>query len=211
LTTTEATMRLARDERRDLADLLVTLRPEQWDAPTLCTQWRVRDLVAHVYSYEELSLTRVAARMVRTRFNTDRANAIGVNALTAWSNADLLAYARDHIQPRGLTALMGGKIALTDGMIHQQDIRRPLRLPRDIPAARLTAALDTARTAPTLAATKRIRGLTLKATDHDWSTGDGPLIEGPGEALLMAIAGRDGITLGLTGPGVSILAGRIAR
>jgi uncharacterized protein (TIGR03083 family) len=211
LTTTEATMRLARDERRDLADLLVTLRPEQWDAPTLCTQWRVRDLVAHVYSYEELSLTRVAARMVRTRFNTDRANAIGVNALTAWSNADLLAYARDHIQPRGLTALMGGKIALTDGMIHQQDIRRPLRLPRDIPAARLTAALDTARTAPTLAATKRIRGLTLKATDLDWTTGDGPLIEGPGEALLMAIAGRDGITLGLTGPGVSILAGRIAR
>jgi uncharacterized protein (TIGR03083 family) len=211
MTSTETTMSLARDERRDFADFLVALTPEQWDAPTLCTRWRVRDVVAHVYSYEELSLARVAARMVRTRFNTDRANAIGVNALIASSNAELLAYARDHIQPRGLTAMMGGKIALTDGMIHQQDIHRPLGLARDIPAARLVAALDTARTAPTLAAAKRIRGLTLTATDLDWTTGNGPTVEGPSEALLMAIAGRDGITPELSGPGVSILAERIAH
>ncbi|MDT7575754.1 MAG: hypothetical protein QOH17_2087 [Pseudonocardiales bacterium] len=209
MTSTETTISLARDERRDLADFLAKLTPEQWDAPTLCTRWRVHDVVAHVYSYEELSLARVTARMVRTGFNNDRANAIGVTALTALSNAELLAYARDHIQPRGLTAMMGGKIALTDGMIHQQDIRRPLGQPRDIPTARLAAALDTARTAPTLAATKRIRGLTLKATDLDWTTGDGPIVEGPGEALLMAITGRKGITPELSGPGLSILAARI--
>jgi uncharacterized protein (TIGR03083 family) len=47
---------LARDERRDLAELLASLTSEQWDAPTLCERWRVRDLVAHVDSYEELSL-----------------------------------------------------------------------------------------------------------------------------------------------------------
>jgi uncharacterized protein (TIGR03083 family) len=211
MTTPETTMSLARDERRDLADLLATLTPRQWDAPTLCTRWCVRDVVAHIYSYEELSLAGVAVRMARSRFNTDRANAIGVAALAATSNAELLTYARDHIQPRGLTAMMGGKIALTDGMIHHQDIRRPLRLPRDIPAARLVAALDTARTAPTLAAAKRIRGLTLTATDLDWTTGDGPTVEGPGEALLMAIAGRERIIPELSGPGVSILAERIAR
>jgi uncharacterized protein (TIGR03083 family) len=210
MTTTETTMSLARDERRDLAEFLARLTPEQWDAPTLCTRWRVRDVVAHVYSYEELSLARVAARMIRSRFNTDRANAIGVATLDTSSNAELLAHARNHIQPRGLTAMMGGKIALTDGMIHQQDIRRPLGRPRAIPLARLTAALDTARTAPTLAAAKRIRGLTLTATDLDWTTGDGPTVEGPGEALLMAIAGRQGITPELFGPGLSILAGRIA-
>ena len=210
MTTTWSTMDLARDERRDFAELLATLTPAQWDAPTLCTRWRVRDVVAHVYSYEELSLARVAVRMARSRFNTDRANAIGVAGLAAARNAELLAYARDHIQPRGLTALMGGKIALTDGMIHQQDIRRPLGRARDIPTARLVAALDTARTAPTLAAAGRIRGLSLTATDLDWATGDGPVVEGPGEALLMAIAGRGGITPELTGPGVSILAERIA-
>lgn len=211
MTTTDTVMSLARDERQDLTDLLATLTPQQWDAPTLCTRWRVRDVVAHVYSYEELSLARVAVRMTRSRFNTDRANAIGLAAFASTSNDDLLAHARNHTQPRGLTALMGGRIALTDGMIHQQDIRRPLRRPRDIPADRLTAALDTARTAPTLAAAQRIRGLTLNATDLDWTTGDGPAVEGPGEALLMAIAGRDGITPELSGPGVAILAERIAH
>ena len=50
------TMRLARDERADLADFLATLTPEQWDAPTLCPLWRVRDVVAHIFSYEDLGL-----------------------------------------------------------------------------------------------------------------------------------------------------------
>jgi hypothetical protein len=55
VTATAATMDLARQERRDLADLLATLTPERWDAPSLRTQWRVRDVVAHVFSYDILS------------------------------------------------------------------------------------------------------------------------------------------------------------
>ena len=50
------TMRLARDERAELADFLATLTPEQWDAPTLCTLWRVRHVVAHIFSYKDLDL-----------------------------------------------------------------------------------------------------------------------------------------------------------
>ncbi len=210
MTTSATTMDLACAERRDLTELLATLTPRQWEAATLCHLWRVRDVVAHVYSYEELNLARVALRMVRTRFDNARANAVALSALAALEPPDLLAYARDHERPRGLTALMGGRIALTDGMIHQQDIRRPLDLPRTIPADRLTAALDTARTAPTLRAAARIRGLTLSATDLDWRTGDGPLVEGPGEALLMAVAGRHATTTELAGPGVAVLAERIA-
>jgi uncharacterized protein (TIGR03083 family) len=59
------TMRLARDERADFADFLDTLTPEQWDGPTLCTRWRVRDVVAHVVSYEELSTVGLVRRFVR--------------------------------------------------------------------------------------------------------------------------------------------------
>ncbi|MGH3432566.1 MAG: hypothetical protein ACRDQB_06995, partial [Thermocrispum sp.] len=36
-------------------------------------------------------------------------------------------------EPRGLTAGFGGRIGVLDGMIHQQDVRRPLGLPRTIP------------------------------------------------------------------------------
>ena len=49
---------MAHDERAELVDLLVTLTHDQWDAPTLCTRWQVRDVVAHIFSYDELSTRR---------------------------------------------------------------------------------------------------------------------------------------------------------
>lgn len=203
------TMSLARDERTDLAEFLATLTPEQWNAPTLCDGWRVRDVVAHVYSYEDLRLGRTAARMIKAGFNGERANAVGVAEYAYKTPDELVVTARAHIQPKGLTSMMGGRIALTDGCIHQQDIRRPLGLPREIPPERLIAVLDTAKTAPTISAKARIRDLTLRATDLDWTTGSGPLVEGPAEALLMAIAGRRGVVAELSGPGVGTLAERI--
>lgn len=202
MTATTDTMALARDERADLAELLATLSPEQWDAPTLCEGWRVREVVAHVYSYEGLGVARLAGRMARAGFSVDRANAAGVAEYAGTDPTELVARARAHVQPSGLTAMMGGRIALADGMIHQQDIRRPLGLPRTIPAARLAATLDTARGAPTLPTAKRARRFRLVATDIDWSAGDGPEITGTGEALLMMIAGRD-VAAELAGPGVA--------
>ena len=90
----------------------------------------------------------------------------------------------------------------------QQDIRRPIGRPRPIPAERITAVLDFAKTAPPLKSRKRLRGLTLTATDLEWSTGNGPEVRGPAEALLIALAGRRGVTAELSGPGVATLAAR---
>ncbi|MEU7812538.1 maleylpyruvate isomerase family mycothiol-dependent enzyme [Pseudonocardia sp. NPDC049154] len=201
------TMAMAREERGELVDLLVTLTPEQWEAPTLCSEWCVREVVAHMFSYDELSRRQLVGRFLRG--GPRRANEIGVAAYAGRSPDELIALAKNNLQPRGLTAGFGGRIALTDGMIHQQDIRRPLGLPRSIPADRLDVALDYARTAPPIRARKRIRGLTLTATDLDWTTGEGPEVTGPGEALLMALAGRPGITPELSGPGLPQLARRI--
>jgi uncharacterized protein (TIGR03083 family) len=209
MTTTIDTMSLAHAERADLAGLLATLTPAQWDAPTLCHRWRVRDVIAHMFSYDDLGIPGLIGRFLRGGLRPDRVNAVGVAAYTDHSTDDLLALARDHLQPRGLTAGFGGRIALTDGLIHHQDIRRPLRLPREIPGERLRAALDFARTARPIGAAKRIHGLTLTATDLDWTAGTGPAVEGRAESLLMAIAGRRGITHELSGPGQQTLAVRI--
>jgi hypothetical protein len=51
--------------------------------------------------------------------------------------------------------------------------------------------------------------LTLTATDLDWTTGEGSLVEGPAEALLMELASRRGVTSELSGSGVPVLAKRI--
>ncbi|GAA4539727.1 maleylpyruvate isomerase family mycothiol-dependent enzyme [Pseudonocardia xishanensis] len=203
-------MAMACAERAEIADLLVSLTPQQWDAPTLCEEWRVRDVVAHMFSFEDLGLWGTVGRMVKGRFVTGGPNAIGVAEHAERSPDELVALVKDHLRPRGLTAGFGGRIALTDGTIHHQDIRRPLSLERQIPPQRPAAVLDFAKTAPTIGAAKRIKGLTLSATDLNWRTGNGPLVEGPGESLLMALAGRKGVTGELTGDGVPTLAKCIA-
>jgi uncharacterized protein (TIGR03083 family) len=208
MTTDVDTMALARAERADLADLLVTLEPEQWDAPTLCTQWRVRDVVAHVFSYDTLSTVALVRRFLAGRLDGDRINALGVAAFADDSTDELLALVKDHLQPHGLTAGFGGRIALTDGLVHHQDIRRALALPREVPPDRVRAALQFAPTAPPIRARKRIRGLSFVATDLNWRRGTGPVVEGPAEALLMAIAGRPAALLELSGPGVQALTAR---
>ncbi len=117
---------------------------------------------------------------------------------------------RSHLDPSGLTAKFGGRIALTDGLIHHQDIRRPLGLHRPIPAERMVEALAFGSTARPIGAAKRIQGLTLRATDVDWQTGSGPLVEGPAEPLLLALAGRPGVVGELSGPGQPTLAERLS-
>jgi hypothetical protein len=52
---------VATAERSDLADFLTTLQPEQWQAASLCEGWRVRDVVAHVMSFDRVSLLGMSA------------------------------------------------------------------------------------------------------------------------------------------------------
>lgn len=194
-------MALARAERADLAGFLRTLTPEQWDAPSLCEKWRVRDVIAHLVSYEGLSVAGLGQRFVRGGLLPDRVNEHSVQEHQASTPASLLARVERYEQPEGLTAGFGGRIALTDGMIHQQDIRRPLGLPRQIPPDRLRVALPFAYTAPLVRGFWNCRGVTVVATDVDWCAGSGPEVHGPGEAVLMALGGRRGVAQELSGPG----------
>lgn len=40
--------RVIADQRRVLADLLDGLAAPDWDRPSLCSEWRIRDVAAHV-------------------------------------------------------------------------------------------------------------------------------------------------------------------
>ncbi|MCB1256948.1 MAG: maleylpyruvate isomerase family mycothiol-dependent enzyme [Microthrixaceae bacterium] len=197
-------MALAADERRDLADFLATLTDDEWATPSLCIGWSVRDVVAHAVSYEHLGWAGAIGRLARARFNGERANAIGLAESERASTADLVRTLRDHAQPRGLTSGFGGRIGLTDALVHHQDIRRPLDRPRAIPAERVVVALDFALQAPPLPSRKKARGLRLVATDLDWATGRGPEVCGTGEALLLAVAGRRPAFDDLEGPGLDL-------
>jgi uncharacterized protein (TIGR03083 family) len=203
------TMQMACEEREDFADLLAGLLPEQWEQPTLCEHWRVRDVVAHVISYDELSPWQLARRFAKGGLLPDRINAIGVAEYASRSPEQLSELMRTCIPPRGLTSGFGGMIALVDGMIHQQDIRRPLGIGRIIPSKRQQRVLDCALRSPAVRGARRARGVRLVGTDVDWAHGSGPEVTGPGEALLMAMAARPDALTQLTGPGKALLAQRI--
>jgi uncharacterized protein (TIGR03083 family) len=200
---------MARDERTEFAGLLDGLTPEQWEHPTLCEGWRVRDVVAHAFGFDELSRTELIRRLLRGGLSLKRINALGVVGYAGRAPEELRNMVHAHLQPRGLTAAFGCRIALLDGMVHQQDIRRPLSLPRVIPPERLRPALDFARYAPPIRGAWRGRGVRLVATDLDWSHGRGGEVHGSGEALLMAMAGRRAALDDLTGTGKSTLAEHI--
>lgn len=204
-------MHLATEERRDLAAFLETLTADQWEAPSLCAQWSVRHVVAHMLSYEGLGRLRLLTTFLRGGLRTDSVNAVALRNLETTSPRELVAALRRHLTPTGLTSWFGGRVALTDGVIHHQDIRRALRVPRTVPAERLVYVLDSALTAPTLPTRQNIRGLRLVATDLDWSRGTGDEVTGPGEALLMAITGRAQAITELSGDGVATLSARVQR
>lgn len=202
---------MATEERRDLADFLDTLTDEEWEQPSLCPRWSVRDVVGHIPSYDALGWPAVLALFARSGFSLGRCNQVGIDQSRRLGTEELVARLRAHAVPRGITAMFGCAIALTDGVIHHQDIRRALGHPRTVPQERLLATLEFAPRARALPAPANVRGLRVVATDVNWTHGTGPEVRGPGEALLVALAGRPQGLADLEGPGLDSLAARLRR
>jgi uncharacterized protein (TIGR03083 family) len=160
-----------------------------------------------VISYEELSTLGLVKRFAKGL--VVRANQVGVDEFAPLSTEELMGFLNRHLRPRGLTAGFGGMIALVDGTIHHQDIRRALNRPRTVPVERLERILPLVPGNPRLGAGRRIRGLRLNATDVAWQHGNGPEVTGTGEALLMAMTGRSAVLDELSGPGCATLARRL--
>ena len=109
------------------------------------------------------------------------------------------------------TRLLGPEVGLRATVIHHQDMRRPLGQARSIPPERLIAVLNavvTQKGSRNLGSRERSESLRLRATDVDWESGDGPEVSGPGEAILMVLAGRSSALNELSGEGKDLLAAR---
>jgi uncharacterized protein (TIGR03083 family) len=197
---------LARAEREAFADLLAGLTADQWDAASLCAGWTVRDVAVHTIAYLDQSRMTLVRSMFTHRWDVDRLNSDALAGHRLLTPARLVELMRQGARPAGAGALYGGRVALIECLIHQQDIRRPLGLPRVVEPAALRAALRYARASPVIGAARRTRGLRLEATDLDWAAGRGPQVRGTAEALLLAMTGRAAhVRAELAGDGVQLL------
>ena len=175
----------------------------------MCDRWRVRDVVAHVMAFDDAGPLEMLGRVIRGRIVN--ANQVWVDELASLSTEQLLDRLRARLRPHSLATTFGGRLALLDVTIHHQDIRRPLGMPRQIPAERLRCVLGDSLRSPELPAWHLARGIRLTTTDLDFSHGRGPELSGPAEAVLMAITGRRSAIGELAGPGQPVLAGRLTR
>lgn len=201
---------LAKQERSELLALLRELDEQQWATESLCSGWTVRDVAVHVVSYDELSKRELVSAFLRGGVRVDSVNDVALRRYAHLDHDGVIDLVAKCQQPRGLTATFGGGIALCDGSIHHQDIRRALGLPRTIDQQQLRSVLEFAQTAPTLPVKKNSRGLRLVATDIDWTSGSGPEVAGPAEAILLATAGRSQALADLSGEGLATLSERLA-
>lgn len=197
-----------RDEMTDLADRLSELHASQWDAASLCAGWRIRDVLAHVVAGAEgaFGARAVLGGMFRHGFNFNRWVAADGRVRGEEDPADILAALRNAANRRQTPARAPSVNGLMHVVVHGQDMCRPLGITRDLPAAHVVPVANVvAADRHRFGATKRIAGLKLRATDMEWSHGRGPEVAGPGEALVMVMAGRLSALDDLSGEGKPIL------
>jgi uncharacterized protein (TIGR03083 family) len=195
-------------ERAALADDLAQLAPEQWEAPSQCDGWSVRDVVAHMTASAMITPPKFFAKIVGSGFSLSRMQGKDIARERGSSSADALARFRAQINstkhPPGPTDAWLG-----EALIHGEDIRRPLGIAHEYEKDAAVRVAEFYKGSNLIVgAKKRIAGLHLEASDADWAHGDGPKVSGPVMSLVMAMTGRKPALADLTGDGVATLAQR---
>jgi uncharacterized protein (TIGR03083 family) len=184
-----------------LADLLAGAPVETWNAPSLCEQWLVRHVIAHV---------TMPVRLTPEQFGAEMAAAGGDFAVLSDTVAtrdaslpvgDLLDQLRSpslHTwQPPG----GGAAGALSHAVIHSLDVTIALDRPAVAPPEAATAVLDQLTAANGTVFGIDLTGVRMEATDTGWTWGNGQLVSADSGSLVALLSGRalpDGQTLSRT-------------
>jgi len=196
-------------ERKALAADLGSLTDEQWKTASLCDGWAVRDVVGHMTSTAEMTPGKFFASLIGSGFSFTKLQDKDIEKQNEGTPADTLARfvavgdSRKH-PPGPVDSWLG------ETLVHAEDIRRPLGIKHTYSPEAATRTLDFYRKSNLIiGGKKRAAGLTLRATDADWSAGSGPEVSGPAIALVMAVTGRQAGLADLSGDGVATMRERM--
>ena len=196
------------DERKALAAQLAGISEAAWGTRSLCSDWTVRDVLAHMTATTELSAASFFPKLIGSGFSLKKLQAKDMARERGSSGPEALERFTARLdstgRPPGPVDTMLGEV-----LVHSEDIRRPLGLTQAHQPEAVMQAADFYKRSNLILGTKaRIAGVTLRATDGDWSHGAGPLVEGPMLSLLLAMTGRKTALDDLTGEGVAVLRSR---
>lgn len=195
--------------RGRLITLLTGITDDDWQRPSLCRGWTVKDALAHL-TYQHIDVRTAFAGTIRARGDMDRMiHDVAVRRAAATSTVELLDRFHGMVGSRRHPPGVTWREAVTDNLVHGQDIAVPLGRTLDLPARAATVAAERCYTMRWPAMPKGWpfhpkrgrRRFRLRATDTDWSIGDGPEITAPIGDLLLLITGRLVVVPRLEGPG----------
>ena len=177
-------------ERREQAELLAGLSPRQWDAPTLCAGWRVREVIAHTTMAYRTSMPKVLWEIAKAggRFNKAADRMARADAARLTSD-ELVKCLRDNVE-HPWTPPGGGQVgALSHDVIHGLDVTIALGIDRTIPE-RVALVVESMTPKNVGYFGADLSGVSLRATDLEWTFGEGDPVHGTAADLLMVICGR---------------------
>lgn len=174
-----------------LAELLEALPAQAWDTPSLCTEWRVREVVAHVTMAARYDETAFMAELREAQFDFPTVS----NRIAARDAQlpieELLANLRSEVLHQWQPPGGGASGALNHVVVHGLDITVPLGVARRSPDATIRVVLDDlTRGGVHEHFGTDVGGRTLTATDIDWSYGSGPPLRASAEDLVLHMCGR---------------------
>lgn len=187
--------------RAALADDLADLNEKQWRAPSLCTEWNIEQVLAHLTAAASLGrfqwLRSIAGAGFRPAVHNDRRLRERLGATPEETLHRFRAVIDSTAAPTADTAAYLGEV-----IVHGQDIRFPLGIDTEVDLESLThVAHFFAQRNFTVPSRSMVRGLRLRATDGSFDHGAGATVAGPTLALVMAMAGRRAYLDQLDGPG----------
>ncbi|MFF2305002.1 maleylpyruvate isomerase family mycothiol-dependent enzyme [Streptomyces sp. NPDC058128] len=178
-------------ERRELADLFDGLSTAQWNEPSLCAGWRVREVAAHMSMGFRLSLPATLGALVRARGNLHRmTDRVARRDAAAHSTTALAAFLRENAGHPWTPPVGGFAAALGHDVVHGLDVTVALGLDRCVPEDRLRILLDQIRPSGLRFFGADLDGVRLCADDLDWSYGSGSPVSGSAQDLLLVAYGR---------------------
>jgi uncharacterized protein (TIGR03083 family) len=195
-------------ERRSLASDLAALGADGWSTRSLCENWSVRDVAAHMTATAKITPASFFPKLFAAGFSMTRMQDKDIAVEKGNNDADTLARFEGVLDstkhPPGPADTWLGET-----IVHAEDIRRPLGISHGYPPAALVQIADFYQGSNLLiGAKRRIDGLALRSTDADWSHGSGPEVKGPLLSLVLAMTGRKAVLSDLAGDGVATLQAR---
>ncbi len=179
-------------EFSSLADLLDPATDAQWNTPSMCEGWRVREVVAHMTMPARYSEEEFMAELRSCDFDFGRLSNMVAARDAQLPTEDLVANLRSEVMQHWTPPGGGYHGALNHVVVHGLDVTVPLGVPRRPPNETIRVVLDdlTAGGGHAHFGTN-IDGRSLQATDIDWTFGSGSALRATAEDLVLVLCGRN--------------------